>query len=136
MSQFREPSSRVADLSAPLARETRSSARAHAKLSSATLRAALDALYAIGEGSVNSNEFARRGVECLPRLVGSELTTLSICNLDTGHRIVVSDQPGAISVRDLEVFDRYFFHHPLVREHGRNPCAVTKRRTSWTCSSE
>jgi len=25
------------------------------------------------------------------------------------------------------VFDRYFFDHPLVREHGRNPTAVTRR---------
>jgi DNA-binding CsgD family transcriptional regulator len=96
-------------------------------LTSAELRGALDALYAIGEGSASSNEFARRGVEWLPRLVSSELTTLSVCNLDTGHRRVVSDQPGAISARDLEAFDRYFFNHPLVCEHGRNPCAVTKR---------
>ena len=96
-------------------------------LTNAELRGALDALHAIGEGSRSSNEFARCGVECLPRLVSSELTTLSVCNLDSGHRSVVSDRPGAISRRELEVFDRYFFDHPLVREHGRNPGAVTKR---------
>ena len=91
------------------------------------LRGALDALRAIGENCRNGNEFARRGVECLPRLVRSELTTLSVCNLDNGHRSVVSDQAGAISPREIEAFDRYFFAHPLVCEHGRNPCAVTKR---------
>ena len=64
---------------------------------------------------------------CLPDLIGSELTTLSTCDLDTGHRTVVSDLPGAISRREIEVFDHYFHVHPLVREHGRNPAAVTRR---------
>jgi len=66
-------------------------------------------------------------VQCLPRLVSSELTTLSVCNLDSGHRKVVCDQPGAISRRGLDVFNRYLFDHPLVREHGRNPAALTRR---------
>ncbi len=91
------------------------------------MRAALDTLHAIGEDCADSSDFARRGVQCLPRLVSSELTTLSVCNLDSGHRKVVCDQPGAISRRELEVFDRHFFDHPLVREHGRNPAAVTRR---------
>jgi hypothetical protein len=86
------------------------------------MRAALDALHAIGEDCTDSSDFARRGVQCLPRLVSSELTTLSVCNLDSGQRRVVCDQLGAISRRELEVFDRYF-DHPLVREHGRNPTA-------------
>ena len=91
------------------------------------MRAALDTLHTIGQDCLDSGDFARRGVQCLPRLVSSELTTLSVCNLDSGHRKVVCDQPGAISRRELEVFDRYFFAHPLVREHGRNPTAVTRR---------
>lgn len=91
------------------------------------MRAALDTLHAIGQDCVDGGDFARRGVQCLPRLVSSELTTLSVCNLDSGHRRVVCDQPGAISRRELEVFDRYFYDHPLVREHGRNPTAVTRR---------
>jgi len=96
-------------------------------LRSADLRAALSALHAIGEGCPDVAAFARRGLECLPRLVSSELTTLSVCDLGTGHRSVVSDRPGAISRREIEVFDRYFYEHPLVREHGRNPKAVTRR---------
>ena len=91
------------------------------------MRAALDTLHAIGRDCVDSDGFARRGVQCLPQLVSSELTTLSVCDLDSGHRKVVCDQPGAISRRDLQVFDRYFFDHPLVREHGRNAAAVTRR---------
>jgi DNA-binding CsgD family transcriptional regulator len=96
-------------------------------LGSADLRHALDTLGAIGEGCAGSGDFARRGVQCLPGLVASELTTLSVCELDTGHRSVVSDQPGALSRREIDTFDRHFFEHPLVRAHGRNPAAVTKR---------
>ena len=28
---------------------------------------------------------------------------------------------------EIEAFDRHFHEHPLVREHGRNPRAVTQR---------
>jgi DNA-binding CsgD family transcriptional regulator len=93
-------------------------------LTSNDFRGALDALHAIGEAGTGA--FAHRGLECLPRLVSSELTTLSVCDLDTGHRSVMSDRPGAISRREIDVFDRYFYDHPLVREHGRNACAVTR----------
>ena len=48
-------------------------------------------------------------------------------DLDSNHRSVVSNAPGAISARELEVFDHYFHQHPLVRDHGRNPRAVTRR---------
>jgi DNA-binding CsgD family transcriptional regulator len=94
-------------------------------LSSGDLRSALDTLHAIGEDAPAN--FARGGVASLSRLIGSELTTLSVCDLDSNHRSVVSDAPGAISPREIEVFDRYFHAHPLVRAHGRKPGAVTKR---------
>jgi DNA-binding CsgD family transcriptional regulator len=97
------------------------------QLSSRELRAALDTLQAIAEACTGADEFARRGVECLAQLFGADLTTLSTCDLDGGHRSVVSDLPGAISRREIEVFDHYFHVHPLVREHGRNPAATTKR---------
>jgi DNA-binding CsgD family transcriptional regulator len=96
-------------------------------LTSTELRGALHALTAIGEGNPGVAAFAHRGLDCLPRLVASELTTLSVCDLDTGHRSVVSDRPGAISRREIDVFDYHFHDHPLVREHGRNPGAVTRR---------
>jgi DNA-binding CsgD family transcriptional regulator len=96
-------------------------------LTSGELRRALDTLQAIGAGCTGPDDFARRGVKCLPDLIGADLTTLSTCDCDSGHRAVVSDQPGAISRREIEVFDHYFHVHPLVREHGRNAAAVTKR---------
>jgi DNA-binding CsgD family transcriptional regulator len=106
------------------------------RLTAGELRAALDMLHQIGEASDGSSDFARRGVAALPELVGSELTTLSVCDLDSGHRSVVSDAPGAISPREIEAFDRHFFAHPLVREHGRNPAAVTKRISDLLPASE
>lgn len=107
----------------------------------ADFRLGLDTLGAIGEAARTSAGFARAGVACLKRLVASELTTLSICDLDTGHRSVVSDLPGAISRREIEVFDRHFHAHPLVRAHGRNGAAVTRRvsdlvaRGAWRASA-
>lgn len=101
--------------------------RSPALLTGRELRAALDALHEIGEACAGRAAYARRGVRALSRLIGSELTTLSLCDLDSNHRSVVSNAPGAISARELEVFDHYFHQHPLVREHGRNPGAVTRR---------
>jgi DNA-binding CsgD family transcriptional regulator len=93
------------------------------------LRAALDTVGAIGECADDDLEFARRGVDRLRRLVAADLTTLSICDLATNHRSVVSDVPGAISVTHIAAFDRHFHEHPLVRAHGRNPAAVSRRLT-------
>ena len=91
------------------------------------LQAALDTLGAITESAANDRQFARHGLVGLRKLVSSDLTTLSICNLATGHRSVVSDVPGAISKRQIEAFDQHFHEHPLVLAHGRNPGAVTHR---------
>ncbi|MCL4744255.1 MAG: helix-turn-helix domain-containing protein [Burkholderiaceae bacterium] len=101
--------------------------RSHPDLRESDLRAAFDTLWAVGEACAGCEAFALSGVRCLPALVSSELTTLSICDLDAGHRTVVSDQPGAISRRDIEVFDQHFHAHPLVRAHGRNPRAASCR---------
>jgi DNA-binding CsgD family transcriptional regulator len=96
-------------------------------LGSADLRGALDALGAIAEGTAADGAFARHGLASLPRLVPSELATLSFCDLDTRHRRVTSDVPGAISARESAAFDRHFHAHPLLRAHGRNPQASTRR---------
>jgi len=93
------------------------------------LKACLDTVHAIGEASTSGEGFARGGVACLKRLVPSELTTLSICDLDSRHRSVMSDVPGALSRREIEAFNRRFDEHPLVREHVRDPRAATQRIT-------
>jgi DNA-binding CsgD family transcriptional regulator len=121
---------------APLCPPAQTHALRASQLTVAELRAALDMLHAIGEACAGSADFAQRGVESLPRLVGSELTTLSLCDLDSGHRSVVTDAPGAISPHEIDAFDRHFFAHPLVREHARNPAAVTKRIADLVPESE
>ena len=69
----------------------------------------------------------RTALACLRHLVPADFTTLSICDLESGHRSVVSDVPGAIPKAQIEVFDRHFHEHPLVLAHGRNPAAITRR---------
>ena len=96
-------------------------------LSRTDLEDALDAVGAITEGVAGGGRFAVHAVQCLRRLVASDLATLSTCNLATGHRCVVSDVPGAISAPEIRAFDRHFHDPPLVRAHGRNPAAVTRR---------
>jgi DNA-binding CsgD family transcriptional regulator len=91
------------------------------------LESCLDAVHEVGEGSASLAGFMHGGVACLPRLIASDLTHVSVCDLDSGKRDVVSDVPGAIARRELETFNRYFSVNPLVREHGRNARAHTVR---------
>jgi DNA-binding CsgD family transcriptional regulator len=83
----------------------------------------------IGRISAHSGAaaLARAGVEELPQLVASELTTLSVCTLKTGHRRVVCNPVGALSPADIACFDRFFYEHPLVRYHGSNPDGQSHR---------
>jgi hypothetical protein len=105
-------------------------------LRSADLRGALDSLGAIAEETAKDGSFARHGVSSLPRLVASELTTLSICDLDTGHRTVVSDRPSAISKPEIEAFDRHFHAHPRGQSRGASatssPRPISTARPSST----
>jgi DNA-binding CsgD family transcriptional regulator len=88
-----------------------------ATFSARDLSAALGLLREIGDGCPTPGEFARRGVRLLPALVASEITTLSLCDLATGRRRVVSDPLHAFGRDALAAFDRHFFEHPLVRFH-------------------
>src|SRR5260221_6487071 len=105
-------------------------------LKGSALGAVLDTLGAIGEEATTAEGFARQGLASLKRLVASELPPLSICSLDTGPGDVVCDQPGAISRREIEVFDRHFHANPLVRAHGRNPHPVTHRISDLVAPAE
>ncbi len=83
----------------------------------------------IGSVSAQSNPtaLAEAGVRELPQLVGSDLTTLSVCTLRTGHRRVVCNPEGGISAADIACFDRFFYEHPLVRYHAQNPDGASHR---------
>jgi DNA-binding CsgD family transcriptional regulator len=107
-----------------------------ASLGRADLKRTLDTLGSISESTSDSAQFAREGVAAIARLVASDLTTLSLCDLATGRRRVTSDVPGAISPTQISAFDRHFHEHPLVRAHGRNPRAVTRRVSDLVTISE
>lgn len=79
------------------------------------------------EAARDPASFAREGVEQLPRLVPSELTTLSVCDLARNRRSVVSRPEGAISAADRAAFDRFFAEHPLVRFHSTTPGSGSHR---------
>ena len=72
------------------------------------------------EAATDAVAFASHGTQQLPRLVASELTTLSVCDLAHNSRSVVGNPDGAISAQDRATFDRYFAGHPLVRFHADN----------------
>jgi len=87
-------------------------------LRSRDLRAALLAVGDIAAAAGGAEPFARNGVQVLSRLVDSELTTLSLCDLTGGRRIVYGVPPGAIGAEERAAFDRHFHQHPLVRYHA------------------
>lgn len=89
------------------------------------LRAALDCVGDVAQAGDHVERFAEIGVQSLRRLVASELTTLSRCDLRSGRRIVVGVPPGAIGADERAAFDRHFHAHPLVRYHAdeRGPYA-------------
>ena len=72
------------------------------------------------EAATDAVAFASHGTQQLPRLVASELTTLSVCDLAHNSRSVVGNPGGAISAQDRATFDRFFAEHPLVRFHAGN----------------
>jgi len=81
-------------------------------------QATLALLGAVAESTRDFASFADAGVRLLPTLVASEMTTLSVCDLASGRREVVSCPAGRIGAADRACFDRFFFDHPLVRYHA------------------
>jgi DNA-binding CsgD family transcriptional regulator len=75
----------------------------------------------MSEAARDAVSFARHGVEVMPKLVASEITTLSVCDLRRNTRSVVGSPEGAISSADRACFDRFFNAHPLVRYHSSHP---------------
>ena len=100
-------------------------------LSNFELRRAISALQALSSDDGCAG-FVRNVLEQLPRLVDSDLTTLSICDLKLDTRTVVVRSGEAISDEDRAVFNRHFNEHPLVRFHGRHPNGPTQRITDCT----
>jgi DNA-binding CsgD family transcriptional regulator len=81
----------------------------------------------MAEAAGDAVSFARLGTEQLARLVASEITTLSVCDLARNTRSVVSSPGSAISAADRAAFDRHFAKHPLVRFHASHPGGSSQR---------
>jgi len=82
------------------------------------LRAAMRLLQAISTAGPNVQSFSRAAVAALPVLVASEITTLSVCDLRSGHRSVIGSPDSRLSEQDRACFDRHFGEHPLVQFHA------------------
>ena len=67
-------------------------------LRSADLHAALAFVADMAAAIGDADGFARCGLERLPTLAASELTTLSVCDLCSGRRHVTGTPAGAIGV--------------------------------------
>jgi hypothetical protein len=91
------------------------------------LRAALGALQSVAAHSASRTNFVDTALEQLTGVVASDLTTLSICDLNQGARSVVGRKAEVLSATDREAFDRHFHQHPLVRFHGSHPGGPTQR---------
>jgi DNA-binding CsgD family transcriptional regulator len=89
----------------------------------------MSTLSALCESSADSRSFVLRALAELTRLVASDLTTLSVCDLERGTRRVVGREAETLSDDDRRSFDRHFRDHPLVRFHGANPGGPTRRIT-------
>lgn len=84
------------------------------------LRTAVGFLDDLGEDD-DVRRFLANATAGVARLVASDLTTLSVCDLRAGKRYVFASPVDAISRADRERFDRYIYEHPLVRFHSQHP---------------
>jgi DNA-binding CsgD family transcriptional regulator len=98
-----------------------------AELPGRDLRLALDTLQSLAERSASSGSFVDAALDQLTRVVPSELTTLSICDLARGTRRVIGRKGETLSNADRAAFDRHFREHPLVRFHSSHPGGPTQR---------
>jgi DNA-binding CsgD family transcriptional regulator len=104
-----------------------------ARLRERDLRAALHAVQSLVDQSQGSTSFVDGALEQLTGIVASDLTTLSICDLQHGTRRVVGRKAETLSDADRAAFDRHFREHPLVRFHSSHPGGPTQRISDcWT----
>jgi DNA-binding CsgD family transcriptional regulator len=92
-------------------------------------RRAVAAFDAIAAEDHDPRSFVRDALDRLAELVGSDLTTLSLCDLQRQTRTVIGRSGEALSDEDRAAFDRHFSEHPLVRYHSTHPRGPTQRIT-------
>lgn len=105
-------------------------------VSARNLRSAMAVLQSLAEESASCRAFVVAALEQLAGVVPSELTTLSICDLDRGTRRVIGRRGEALSDADRAAFDRHFREHPLVRFHGAHAGGPTQRISDCMAANE
>lgn len=98
-----------------------------AELGESELRRALAVVLDLADDSADRSSFIEGALERLTSLVPSDLTTLSLCDLERGTRTVFGRPGEALSEDDRNAFNRHFHQHPLVRFHGSHPRGPTQR---------
>jgi DNA-binding CsgD family transcriptional regulator len=98
-----------------------------AAIASRDLLRALGTLDAIARGGDGTAAFAASGVRALPRLVPSDLTLLSSCDLAVGRRRIAGIPPDRVGVALRDAFDRRLAEHPLVVAYRCRPGPATCR---------
>jgi DNA-binding CsgD family transcriptional regulator len=101
----------------------------YAALRGKDARRAAAAFDAIAAENGEPQSFVRHALDELALLLGSDLTTLSLCDLERQTRTVISRPGEALSERERATFDRHFREHPLVRFHSTHPHGPTQRIT-------
>ena len=99
------------------------------RLRSRDARRSLATFDAIAAEAHSPLSFVHQALDGLAGLVGSDLTTLSLCDLGRQTRTVVGRPGEALSDQDRAAFDQHFPEHPLVRFHSTHPRGPTQRIT-------
>ncbi len=115
----------VAHLTAP---------RASGHLRRADILGAYRLVCELGEARPGS-ERVRLALTSTARLIASDLTTLSVCDLRHGRRHIEMTPQAALSATDREAFDRHFYEHPLVCFHAANHQAGAMRLGDFYCTT-
>jgi len=90
-------------------------------------RRAVNVLHALAATDADAATFVHGVLDQAAELVGSDLTTLSLCDLTQGTRRVVARSGEALSAEDRAAFDRHFREHPLVRFHASHADGPAQR---------
>ena len=98
-----------------------------ADLTERELRGAVGLLQSLAEECGDCSSFIAATLDRLTGIVASDLTTLSLCDLERGTRQIVGRQAENLSQADRSAFDVHFHEHPLVRFHSTHPRGPTQR---------
>lgn len=107
-----------------------------AELAERDLRNAMCVLQSLADQSAECRSFVVAALEQLTGVVASDLTTLSMCDLEHGTRRVIGREGEMLSEADRAAFDRHFHEHPLVRFHGTHPGGPTQRISDCMSASK